>query len=46
MTCPVLTSRPLAPNCTEPYFLLPGHRRAEGEEILNKNGRFEVVRKT
>jgi hypothetical protein len=28
------------------YFLLPGHRRIEGEEILSENGRFEIVAKS
>jgi hypothetical protein len=27
------------------YFILPGHRRIEGEEILSENGRYEVVSK-
>jgi hypothetical protein len=28
------------------YFILPGHPRIEGEEILSENGRYEVVSKT
>lgn len=27
------------------YFILPGHQRAEGEEILSENGRYEIVSK-
>jgi hypothetical protein len=27
------------------YFILPGHLRVEGEEILSENGRYEVVSK-
>jgi hypothetical protein len=27
------------------YFILPGHLRLEGEEILSENGRYEVVSK-
>lgn len=27
------------------YFILPGHHRAEGEEILSDNGRYQVVSK-
>jgi hypothetical protein len=27
------------------YFILPGHLRAEGEEILSENDRYEVVSK-
>ena len=27
------------------YFILPGHLRIEGEEILSENGRYEVVTK-
>jgi len=27
------------------YFILPGHPRIEGEEILSENGRYEVVSK-
>jgi hypothetical protein len=27
------------------YFILPGHLRVEGEEILSDNGRYEVVSK-
>ncbi len=28
------------------YFILPGHLRIEGEEILSENGRYQVVSKT
>ena len=27
------------------YFILPGHPRIEGEEVLSENGRYEVVSK-
>ncbi len=27
------------------YFILPGHMRMDGEEILSENGRYEVVSK-
>ena len=27
------------------YFILPGHLRIEGEEILSENGRYEIVSK-
>jgi hypothetical protein len=27
------------------YFILPGHPRVEGEEIVSENGRYEVVSK-
>jgi hypothetical protein len=27
------------------YFILPGHPRIEGEEIVSENGRYEVVSK-
>lgn len=28
------------------YFILPGHPRIEGEELIASNGRFELVQKT
>jgi hypothetical protein len=28
------------------YFILPGHVRVEGEEVVTNNGRYEVVTKT
>ena len=30
---------------SDQYFILPGHHRAEGEEILSENGRYEIVSK-
>jgi hypothetical protein len=27
------------------YFILPGHLRVEGEEVVSENGRYEVVTK-
>lgn len=27
------------------FFILPGHPRIEGEEILSENGRYEIVSK-
>lgn len=27
------------------YFILPGHPRIEGEDIVSENGRYEVVSK-
>ena len=29
----------------EHYFILPGHLRVEGEEVVRENGRYQVVSK-
>ena len=34
-----------AHNGGDRYFILPGHQRIDGEEILSENGRYEVVSK-